>query len=88
MEHTVWVPALYRDLTGGAETVRATGTSVREVVQRLEEQYPGIQARLCEQDVLRPHIAVAVNGEISRRGLRQRLHESSEIHFIPAISGG
>ncbi len=88
MEHTVWVPALYRDLTGGAETVRVEGASVGEVVQRLEEQHPGVQARLCDQGALRPHIVVAVNGEVCRRGLRQQLQEPSEIHFIPAISGG
>lgn len=88
MTHSVWIPALHRDLTGGVETVDLDGSTVGEVVAALDAQFPGIAERLCEDERLRPHIAVAVNGEISHRGLRQRLTEPSEIHFIPALSGG
>ena len=34
------------------------------------------------------NFAVAVNGTISYRGVRQRLNEPSEVHFVPALSGG
>ncbi len=87
-EHEVWIPALHRDLTGGVEIVRVAGATVGEVVTRLESLYPGIEARLCEEGRIRPAIAVAVNGEISRRGLHQRLAAPSEIHFVPALGGG
>ena len=88
LEHEVWIPALHRDLTGGVEIVRVAGDTVGDVVARLESLYPGIEARLCEGDRIRPYISVAVNGEITRRGLRQRLAAPSEIHFVPALSGG
>ncbi len=86
--HDVWIPAPYRDLTGGVERVSVRGDRVRSVVEALDEIYPGIQDRLCEGDQIRPTISVAVNGLISQRGLRERLTEPSEIHFLPAISGG
>jgi molybdopterin synthase sulfur carrier subunit len=88
MEHQVWIPALHRDLTNGQEIVIVGGETVGEVVAQLEARFPGIQARLCEEGRLRPHIAVAINGEVTHRGLRQRLTAPSEVHFIPALSGG
>lgn len=88
MEHSVWIPALHRDLTGGQEIVSVPGATIAEVVAALDARYPGLQDRLCEGDRIRPHISVAVNGTIIRRGLLQRLSEPSEIHFVPAMSGG
>ena len=48
-----------------------------------------MQSRLCENDdQLRPTISVIVDGSISQQRLRHKLQENSEIHFLPAISGG
>jgi molybdopterin converting factor small subunit len=88
MEHQVWIPSLHRDLTDGQEIITVGGETVGEVVAQLEARFPGIEARLCEEGRLRPHIAVAINGEVTHRGLRQRLSGPSEVHFIPALSGG
>ena len=84
----VRIPALLRDLTGGAASLQVPGATVREVIRNLEELYPGVQARLCENDQLRPTISVFVDGSISQQRLRHKLQENSEIHFLPAISGG
>lgn len=86
--HQVWIPALHRDLTDGVEVVELSGNSVAEVVGGLDDRFPGMEARLCDGDRIRPYISVAVNGEITRRGLRQRLDEPSEIHFVPSLGGG
>ena len=88
MQHDVWIPALHRDLTAGLETVQAEGDSIGAVIAQLEARFPGIEARLCEDGRMRPYIAVSVNGEIIQRGVRERLTAPSEIHFIPALSGG
>jgi molybdopterin synthase sulfur carrier subunit len=88
MQHDVWIPALHRDLTGGQEVVKVEGATVGEVVAGLEELFPGIAARLVDEGRIRPYISVAVNGEIAIRGLRTKLTEPSEIHFVPAIGGG
>lgn len=84
----VWIPALLRDLTGGQQTVHVPGKTVRQVIENLEANFPGLKARLCQDERLRPSILVAVDGEISTLGLRQGPQEASEVHFLPAIRGG
>ena len=84
----VWIPPLLRDLTDGRETVPVAGATVRQVLEGLERQYPGIKGRLCDGDALRPGVAVAVDTQVARLGLAQPVGEHSEVHFLPAISGG
>ena len=84
----VWIPALLRDLTDGVESVTVPGETVRQVIDALDSRYPGIKARLCDAERLRPGIAVVVDGEVSPLRLRQRLSDTSEVHFLPAIGGG
>ena len=84
----VGIPSLLRDLTDGQKTLSIEGDTVRQVIENLERHYPGIQERLCDGDRLRPSIAVIVDGHTSTLKLRQRLHESSEVHFVISISGG
>jgi len=84
----VWIPALMRDLTAGQTVVTVKGSTVREVVQNLEAVYPGARARLCTANTLKPNIAVSVDGEVSRVGMREKVRPNSEVHFLPAVSGG
>jgi sulfur-carrier protein len=61
--------------------------TVRQVIDRLDEQWPGLRDRLCEPGpVLRPHINVYVDRE--RAGLDTTLDERSRLDVIAAISGG
>lgn len=64
------------------------GENVQAVIDALEARCPGVKARLYQGDRLRPGIAVVVDGAITRRGLRQALAETSEVQFLPALSGG
>jgi molybdopterin synthase sulfur carrier subunit len=85
---TVWVPAPLRSLTGGRESIQVSGGTVRQVVDALDRLYPGIKARLCDGGGLRPGVAVAVNTQVATLGLIQPVPPGSEVHFLPAISGG
>ena len=85
---TVFIPSLWRDLTGGRDRVEATGSSVRQIVASLEGTFPGLGARLVENDHLSPRVQVSVDGHVSRLGLLERVGATSEVHFIPAIAGG
>src|SRR5262249_35777389 len=58
------------------------------IIAALEERFPGIRERLCSGHGLRPGIAVAVNSQIATLGLMQPVPENSEVHFLPAVSGG
>ena len=84
----VFIPALLRDLTGGQESVQLPGDTVRKVIEELDRSYPGVKTRLYDGDRLRPGIAVVVDGVVSSQRLRHKLSESSEVHFLPALSGG
>lgn len=84
----VAIPALMRNLTDGEERVTITGATLREVIDNLEERYPGTKAKLCDGDRIRPGIGVYINGVITRIGMHERLDADTELHFLPAISGG
>ena len=84
----VHIPAMLRELTGGRASVEAAGATVREVIDDLERQWPGVRDRLVDGGKLRANLSVAVDGEISPSGLREAVEPSSEIHFVAAIKGG
>ena len=85
---TVFVPTMLQSLTGGTREVEVAAGNVRQVVEGLEELYPGIKDRLVEGGRLRPNLAVSIDGEIARMGLLEKVGEHSEVHFVPAIGGG
>ena len=62
--------------------------NLRQVIEQLEQSFPGIKEKLVEDDRIRPNLAVAVDGEVARMGLLEKVTETSEVHFVPAIGGG
>ncbi|MAU10655.1 MAG: hypothetical protein CL607_12595 [Anaerolineaceae bacterium] len=84
----IWIPALLQDLTEGHQHLDVPGETVRDVIMLLEEKYPGIAHRLIEDGKIRPGMSVVVDNTVSPLGLRHKLTESSEVHFLPALSGG
>ena len=85
---TIWIPTPLRDLTQGKSTATVTGSTVREAIESLEVQFPGIKERLCDGEKIRANISVFVDGQSSHLKLRERLVEASEVHFLFTISGG
>lgn len=77
-----------RSLTDNKEQLDVSGETLREVIENLEQAHPGIRDRVIEDDRIKPGLAVSVNGEITNDGLRTRIREQDEIHFVAAISGG
>ena len=84
----VRIPSLLRDLTAGQEAVEVPGRTVAQIVDSLDQAYPGIKARLCEGNRLIPTIAVSIEGRVTRLGLLAPVKEQSEILFLPAVGGG
>jgi molybdopterin synthase sulfur carrier subunit len=84
----VFIPPLLRPKAGGAESVAVLGSSVREVIAALDAKFPGLGESLTEGDALRAGLAVVIDGNVSPSGLLQKVSPESEIHFLPAISGG
>jgi molybdopterin converting factor small subunit len=84
----VFIPTLLQNLTGGRASVEVDGATVRQVIDNLERNWPGIRDRLVDADRMRPNISVAVDGEVSPLGLAETVESGSEVHFIAAIRGG
>lgn len=86
---TVFIPSLLEGLTGGARTVAVPGRNLRQVIDALEARFPGMKARLLDEEGrLIPEIMAAIDGETNHLGLLQPVGEASEIQFVPAIGGG
>jgi molybdopterin synthase sulfur carrier subunit len=78
------LPPLFRDLPRRLDVDAAT---VAEAIDRLEERWPGLRDRLCENgQALRRHIHVYVDRE--RAELDTPLDARSRVDVIAAISGG
>ena len=77
----VYFPTALQRLTGGLKECEVEASTVRELVARLEERFPGIGEQLASA-------AVAIDGDIVPSPLLERLEPEAEIHFLPVISGG
>ena len=77
-----------RVATDGASRVEIEGATVREIVDRLEANYPGLGGRLVEDGQLRPGLSVFVDGANVGRRLRTKLQPDSELFFVEALGGG
>ena len=84
----VYIPTLLQAVTGGKSAIEVAGATVRQVIDSLDQLYPGIRERLMDQDKLRPNISVAVDGDVTPMGLLEAVGPQSEVHFVAAIKGG
>ena len=84
----VFIPTMLQPLTGGVKHTECQGRNVRQIIDSLDAQYPGIKARLVEDGEIRSNLAVAIDGDVARMGMLERVSEGSEVHFVPAIAGG
>jgi molybdopterin synthase sulfur carrier subunit len=91
MSITVRVPAPLQKLTQNQEVVKASAANIKELIDDLENNFPGIKERICdEKGKVRKFINIYVNGE-DVRFLQQdqtTLQEGDEVSIIPAIAGG
>ena len=85
---TVFIPTMLQKMTGGVKQVEFEAKNVRQVIEGLDRLYPGIKDKLVEEGAIKPNLAVAVDGEVARMGLLEKVAENSEVHFVPAIGGG
>jgi molybdopterin synthase sulfur carrier subunit len=84
----VFIPFALRKMTGGATDVQIAGATLREVIDNLEEMFPGIKERLVQDDRIKVGMEAVVGEQPTREGLRAKVAEDAEVHFIPHIAGG
>ena len=91
MAVTVRIPTPLRPLTGEQETVEAAGATVAELIADLEQKFPGLQERLCDENgELRRFVNLYLNDEDIRfkDGKATSIQDGDEVSIIPAIAGG
>ncbi len=87
----VRVPTQLRALTGGAGELEIEAGTVREAIEVLERDHPGMQARLMdEQGALRRFVNLFVADEDVRflEGLDTALPAATTLSIVPAVAGG
>jgi|TARA_Y100001949_G_scaffold144709_1_gene127650 molybdopterin synthase sulfur carrier subunit len=91
MSIDVRIPAPLRRVTNGADKVNVEAENLAAVVEALNEAYPGIKDRLCDESgALRNFVNVYINGEDIRflDGLDTPTKSGDEISIVPAVAGG
>jgi len=83
----VLIPSALRSYTERGEA-EASGATLAAVLSDLDRNYRGIRFRMIdEQDRIRRHIRIFVNGE-QVRDLSQPLNATDEVIIVQALSGG
>ena len=91
MAITVRIPTPLRRVTDGQDKVDTEGETLRQLIDSMESQYPGIKERLCDEDGnLRNCVNVYVNGEDVRfmDGIDSATGDGDEVSIVPAVAGG
>ena len=86
----VRIPTPLRTLTAGKDEVDAEGATVREVIDDLERNHPGLKDRLCDAKGVRRFVNIYQNEEDIRflDGLDTAVKVGDSISIVPAIAGG
>ncbi|MEE9613409.1 MAG: ubiquitin-like small modifier protein 1 [Thermodesulfobacteriota bacterium] len=87
----VRIPTPLRKITDGKDEVEAAGSTVAELLDDLEKNYPGIKERICEEDgTPRRFVNFYLNDEDIRfkENTGTAVKDGDEISIIPAIAGG
>jgi molybdopterin converting factor small subunit len=84
----VYLPSSLTVLFPGApRRLCVEAATVHDLIDVLNEQWPGLRSRVCDAGpVIRQHVNIFVDGEKSTLATPVAL--SSEVHIIPAVSGG
>jgi sulfur-carrier protein len=87
----VRIPTILRKHTGGARSVEAKGATVREVIEQLESNHPGLKAAiLADGGEIHRFINIYLNDEDVRfsGALETPVEDGDVVSILPAVAGG
>ncbi len=87
----VRIPSPLQKLTDNQVLVTGKGGTIKELIDDLERQFPGIKGRICDEDGhIRRFVNIYINEEDIRflNGEETAIKSGDEISIIPAIAGG
>ncbi|WP_329086936.1 MoaD/ThiS family protein [Streptosporangium sp. NBC_01469] len=91
MSVSVRIPTILRTYTDGAAEVNGEGETLRDVLQKLDADFPGIGARILDESgKIRRFVNVYVGDEDVRfvDNLDTATPPGVQISIIPAVAGG
>ncbi|MEX2554907.1 MAG: MoaD/ThiS family protein [Actinomycetota bacterium] len=87
----VRIPTILRKHTGGAKAVEAKGSTLREVVDELDANHPGIKgAIVTDAGEIHRFINIYLNDEDIRfsGALETPVADGDVVSILPAVAGG
>lgn len=87
---TVRIPPVLRPHAGGAKTLRASGSTVDEVLRGVAVEYPELGGQLFDGDELHRYVNVYVNDQDIQylQRLETPVGENDTVIILPAMAGG
>jgi len=82
---------MLRPTVGGERSVVAAGSTLRELIQNVDQRHPGFAGQLLEiGGTQRPFVNIYVNDDDVRylQGLETAVAEGDVISILPAVAGG
>jgi len=87
----VLVPTALQKFTNEQATIQCDGTNIKELIDSLEANCPGIKKSLCDESgEPRRFLNFYVNSEDIRflDGSNTALNDGDEVSIVPAVAGG
>ena len=87
----VRVPTPLRKLTDGQDKIDVAGSTVSELIEHMDNDFPGFKERLLDESGgLRYFVNIYLNGEDVRflDGVSTSTKSGDEISIVPAVAGG
>jgi molybdopterin synthase sulfur carrier subunit len=87
----VRIPTPLRVVTKGSPEVKGQGATVGDLIEDLEQRFPGLRERLVDETgELRRFVNIYVNQEDIRflQGRKTAVKDGDEVSIVPAIAGG
>lgn len=87
----VRIPTPLQKLTKDQEEVELKAGSIKDLINGLEKQFPGIKDRLCDESGnIRRFVNIFLNEEDIRFLNKEEtsLKDGDEVSIVPAIAGG
>ena len=86
----VKIPTPLRVLTNNETSVEVSGEKIINIINNLDEKFPGITEKIMDNNELKHFVNIYVNGEDIRYldSLDTKEESDDEIAIVPAVAGG
>ena len=90
MSATVSIPTILQTLTANQKRINISGNNIGDIINNIENQYPGFKARVMSDGKIHPFMNIYVNEDDIRfrENLNTEVSSNDLITILPAVAGG